>query len=148
VEVSIPAGVDTGSRVRLKGKGQAGLRGGPPGDLYIETHVTPDPVFRREGPHLKVKVPVTFPEAVLGARIEVPTLSGGAVLKVPPGTSSGQIFRLRERGMPALRGGPAGDLLVEVTVTAPSMVDERSKELLKEFQRLNPENPRSYHEGR
>jgi len=144
VEVSIPAGVDTGSRVRLKGKGQAGLKGGPPGDLYIETHVLPDPAFQREGPHLKVKVPLTFPEAVLGARIEVPTLSGGAMLKVPPGTTSGQIFRLRERGMPALRGGPAGDLLVEVTITAPSVVDEKSKELLREFQRLNPENPRPY----
>lgn len=148
VEVSIPAGVDTGSRVRLKGKGQAGMRGGPPGDLYIETHVAPDPVFQREGPHLKVRVPITFPEAVLGARIEVPTLSGGAVLKVPPGTSSSQIFRLRERGMPALRGGSAGDLLVEVGLVAPPVVDERSKELLREFQRLNPENPRPYHERR
>lgn len=144
VEVTIPAGVDTGSRVRLKGKGQAGLRGGPPGDLYIETHVMPDASFQREGPHLKVKVPVTFSEAILGARIEVPTLAGGAMLKVPAGTSSGQVFRLRERGMPALRGGAAGDLLVEVTIVAPSMVDEKSKELLREFQRLNPENPRSY----
>jgi molecular chaperone DnaJ len=144
VEVTIPAGVDTGSRVRLKGKGQAGSKGGPPGDLYIETHVLPDPVFQREGPHLKVKLPLTFPEAVLGARIEVPTLSGGAMLKVPPGTLSGQVFRLKERGMPALRGGAAGDLLVEVAIVAPSVVDEKGKELLREFQRLNPENPRSY----
>lgn len=148
VDVSIPPGVDTGSRIRLKGKGQAGLRGGSPGDLYIETHVLPDPIFTREGPHLHVKVPLTFPEAALGARIEVPTLSTGAMLKVPPGTDSGQVFRLRERGMPALRGGPTGDLLVEVTVAVPKMVDEKSKELLKEFERLNPENPRAYHGGR
>jgi molecular chaperone DnaJ len=148
VEVTLPAGVDTGSRVRLKGKGQAGHRGGPPGDLYIETHVLPDPLIHREGPHLKIKVPITFPEAVLGARIEVHTLAGGAMLKIPPGTSSGQIFRLRERGMPALRGGAAGDLMVEVSISAPGVVDERSKELLREFQRLNPENPRSYSESR
>ncbi len=144
VEAAIPAGVDTGSRVRLKGKGQAGASGGPPGDLYIETHVSADSLFSREGPHLKVRVPITFPEAVLGAKIEVPTLSGGARLKIPPGTPSGQVFRLRERGMPSPRGGVAGDLLVEVAVAVPSVADERSKELLKEFERLNPDNPRSY----
>jgi molecular chaperone DnaJ len=143
VETSIPAGVDTGSRVRLKGKGQAGRRGGHPGDLYIETHIAPDPRFVREGPNLKVKLPITFPEAVLGAKVEVPTLAGRAVLKVPPATSSGQVFRLRERGMPSPRGGAVGDLLVEVTIVAPPVVDERSKELLREFARLNPESPRS-----
>ncbi|MCI4397546.1 MAG: J domain-containing protein [Acidobacteria bacterium] len=148
VEASIPAGVDTGSRVRLKGKGQAGRGGGIPGDLYIETHVLPDKVFYREGPHLKVKVPVTFAEAVLGAKIEVPTLSGGAMLKIPPGTPSGQVFRLRERGMPSPRGATPGDLLVEVNVAVPAVVDERSKELLREFARLNPENPRSYNRPR
>jgi len=146
VDVTLPAGVDTGSRVRLKGKGQAGARGGPPGDLYIETHVATDPVFIREGPHLRTRVPITFPEAVLGARVDVPTLAGGARLRVPPGTSSGQVFRLSGRGMPSLRGGSAGDLLVEVNVVAPSVTDERSKELLKEFERLNPENPRAYTE--
>ncbi len=144
VEVTIPAGVDTGSRVRLKGKGQAGRRGGPQGDLYIETHILPDPVFTREGPNLKVKVPITFPEAALGARVEVPTLSGGARLKIPPGTSSGQVFRLKGRGMPSLRGAQPGDLLVETTVAVPQVVDEKSKQLLHEFERLNPENPRGY----
>lgn len=143
VDVSIPPGVDTLSRVRVKGKGQAGRHGGPPGDLYIETHILDHPVFRREGPHLHVKVPIAVWEAVLGGRVEVPTLSGGARLKVPPGTSSGQVFRLKERGMPSLRGGPPGDLLVEVVVVAPKVVDERSKELMREFARLNPENPRS-----
>lgn len=147
VEVTIPAGVDTGSRVRLKGKGQAGTRGAAPGDLFIETHVAPDPLFAREGPHLRTKVPVTFPEAVLGSRVEVPTMTGGAMLKIPPGTSSGQVFRLRDRGMPALRGGAPGDLFVEVTIVSPAMVDEKSKELLREFERLNPENPRTYTES-
>jgi molecular chaperone DnaJ len=148
VDVTIPPGVDTGSRVRLKGKGQAGSRGGPPGDLYIEAHLLPDPIFTREGPHLKVRVPVTFPEAVLGARVEVPTLSGGARLKIPPGTHSGQVFRLKGRGMPSLRGGSPGDLLVTVTIVSPPVVDERSKELLREFERLNPENPRAYTESK
>ncbi len=148
VDAAIPAGVDTGSRVRLKGKGQAGSGGAQPGDLYIETHVQPHPLFFREGPHLKVKVPVTFSEAVLGAKIEVPTLSGGAMLKIPPGTASGQVFRLRERGMPSPRGAAPGDLLAEVTVAVPSVVDEKSKELLREFARLNPENPRSYNSSK
>ncbi len=144
VDVIIPPGVDTGSRVRLKGKGQAGRFGGPSGDLYIETHILPHPMFAREGPNLKVRVPITFTEAVLGGRVDVPTLAGGARLKVPQGTSSGQVFRLKGRGMPALRGGQPGDLLVEVAVAVPSVVDEKSKELLREFERLNPENPRSY----
>lgn len=144
VDVAIPAGVDTGSRVRLKGKGQAGSMGGPQGDLYIETHILPSPIFLREGPHLKVKVPITFPEAVLGARVDVPTLGGGARLKIPPGTSSGQAFRLKGRGMPSLRGAQPGDLLVEVAVFVPAVVDEKSKDLLREFERLNPENPRDY----
>jgi molecular chaperone DnaJ len=144
VDVAIPAGVDTGSRVRLKGKGQAGHLGGPQGDLYIETHILPHAVFLREGPNLKVRVPITFPEAALGARVDVPTLGGGARLKIPPGTSSGQTFRLKGRGMPSLRGAQPGDLLVEVTVAVPAIVDEKSKELLREFERLNPENPRGY----
>ncbi len=148
VDAAIPAGVDTGSRVRLKGKGQAGTGGGPPGDLYIETHVQPDPVFLREGPHLRVKVPITFPEAVLGGKIEVPTLSGGAMLKIPPGTPSGQVFRLRERGMPSPRGATPGDLLVEVTVAVPSVIDEKSKDLLRDFAKLNSDNPRSYNNSR
>jgi molecular chaperone DnaJ len=144
VDVSIPPGVDTGSRIRLKGKGQAGRMGGPQGDLYIETHILPDPLFAREGPNLKVKVPITFPEAALGARVEAPTPGGGARVKIPPGTSSGQVFRLKGRGMPSLRGAQPGDLLVEVTVTVPAVVDEKSKELLREFERLNPEDPRGY----
>jgi molecular chaperone DnaJ len=148
VDVAIPAGVDTGSRVRLKGKGQAGLRGGPPGDLYIETHIVPHPRFRREGPNLLVEVAITVVEAVLGGRIDIPTLGGGATMKIPPGTSSGQVFRLKERGMPSLRGGPPGDLLVTIAIVAPKVVDERSKEILREFERLNPEDPRTYTAGK
>lgn len=142
VSVTIPAGVDTGSKVRLKGKGQAGLNGGTPGDLYIETNVIANNVFRREGKNLKVTVPITIVEASLGARVEVPTIGASAMMKVPPGTSSGQVFRLKERGMPALRGGGKGDLLVEVKIVTPSVIDEKSKELLREFQKLHPENPR------
>ncbi len=144
VSVSIPAGVDTGSRVRLKGKGQAGLRGGKAGDLYIETHILPDKSFTREGRNLKEKVPITIVEAVLGARITVPTMAGSATMKIPPGTSSGQVFRLKERGMPSLRGGARGDLMVEVAIVTPKVVDEKAKELLREFERLNPESPRQY----
>ncbi len=149
MDVSIPAGVDTGSKVRLKGKGQAGKNGGPPGDLLIETHIEKHPYFEREGQNLKIMVPVTFPEAVLGTRIEVPTVMGGARLKIPPGTRSGQVFRLKGRGMPSLRGGTSGDLMVTADIAVPSVVDEKSKELLEEFARLNPQAPREerFHDG-
>jgi len=142
LDVSIPPGVDNGSKIRLKGKGQAGTFGGPPGDLLIETHIRADDLFRRKGPNLSIRVPVTYSEAVLGARIEVPTLTGSARLKIPPGTRSGQVFRLRGRGMPSLRGGAPGDLHVEVFVSVPAIVDEASKDLLRDFEKLNPESPR------
>ena len=147
LDISIPAGVETGSRVRVKGKGQASRGPGQPANLIIETIVDEDPVFKREGPHLRVKVPVTFPEAALGGKVEVPTISGGALLKIPPGTASGQVFRLKERGMPSPRGARPGDLLVEVYIVLPKALDESSKELLREFQRLNPDNPRKQSVG-
>lgn len=143
VEVTIPPGVDTGSRVRVKGKGEAGKNGGPNGSLFIETHILKDPFFEREGLNLKIKIPLTYGEAVLGSKIEIPTLSGKSLLKIPPGTKSGQIFRLRGKGMPSLLGGSAGDLLVEVYISVPDVVDEKSKELLREFERLNREDPRA-----
>lgn len=143
VKVRIPAGVDTGSRVRVAGKGEAGLRGGPAGDLYIITNVSPHPVFTRKGDNIYCTVPVTLPEAALGAKIEVPTVSGKAQLRIPPGTQSGQLFRLREKGAPSLRGETRGDQYVEVKITLPKIIDEDSKELLRQFAKRNPENPRA-----
>lgn len=142
VKVRIPAGVDTGSRVRVAGKGEAGTRGGPPGDLFIITNVSPHPIFTRKGDNIECTIPITLTEAALGARIEVPTVSGKAQLKIPPGTQSGQKFRLREKGAPSLRGNVRGDQYVEVKIVLPKLIDEDSKELLRQFARRNPENPR------
>jgi len=142
VRVQIPAGVNTGSRVRLAGKGHAGSRGGPGGDLFIVTNVAANEVFTRKGDNIYCTIPITIPEAALGARIEVPTVSGKAQLRIPPGTQTGQVFRLRERGAPSLRGNTRGDQYVEVRITLPRIIDEDSKNLLREFARRNPENPR------
>jgi molecular chaperone DnaJ len=143
VKVRIPAGVDTGSRVRVAGKGEAGLRGLPPGDLYIVTNVSPHPVFTRKGDNIHCTIPITLPEAALGAKIEVPTVSGKAQLRIPPGTQTGQVFRLREKGAPSLRGNTHGDQYVEVKIVLPKLIDEDSKNLLREFARRNTENPRA-----
>jgi molecular chaperone DnaJ len=143
VRVRVPPGVDTGARVRVAGKGHAGARGGPPGDLYIDIDVAPHPFFVREGDDLHLTVPVAIDEAALGARIDVPTPDGPARVRVPPGTQSGQRFRLRERGVPSPRGGPRGDLVVEVRLMLPKLLDERSKALLREFGRLNGESVRA-----
>jgi molecular chaperone DnaJ len=142
VKVRIPAGVNTGSRVKVAGKGEAGVRGGPPGDLFIITNVAPHKIFTRKGDNIYCTIPVTLPEAALGAKIEVPTVSGKAQLRIPPGTQSGQVFRLREKGAPSLRGSTRGDQYVEVRVVLPKIIDEDSKELLRQFARRNPDNPR------
>jgi DnaJ-class molecular chaperone len=134
--------VADGDRVRVPGKGHAGLLGGQPGDLYIAVHVASHPVFRREGDDVHVVVPVSIHEAALGARFEVPTPEGPARLRMPPGTQSGQRFRLRELGAPSTRDGQRGDLVVEVKIVLPRVLDERSKELLREFGRLNSDNVR------
>jgi molecular chaperone DnaJ len=141
-EVRIPPGVDTGSRVRVPGKGNAGINGGPPGDLYIVTEVEPHPIFERKGDNIYVKVPVTVAEAALGAKVEVPTLVGPSTIKIPPGTQSSQKLRLRGKGAPSLRGEAHGDQFVEVQVVVPRVADERTKEILRELARLNPEDPR------
>jgi molecular chaperone DnaJ len=141
-EVRIPPGVDTGSRVRVPGKGNAGVGGGPPGDLYIVTEVEPHPIFERKGDNIYVKVPVTVAEAALGAKVEVPTLVGPSTIKIPPGTQSGQKLRLRGKGAPSLRSEARGDQFVEVQVVVPRVADERTKEILRELARLNPEDPR------
>lgn len=143
-EVRIPAGVDTGSRVRVAGKGNAGLDGGPRGDLYIITEVASHPLFERKGDNIYVKVPVTVTEAALGAKVEVPTIDGPSTIRIPPGTQSGQMLRLRSKGVPSLRGGAGvrGDEFIEVQVRVPQVADERTKELLRELARLNPDDPR------
>ncbi len=142
IKVRIPAGVDTGHRVIVRNKGEAGPKNGPPGDLYIITNVAPHRIFTRKGDNIYCVIPITLPEAALGAKIEVPTVSGKAQLRIPPGTQSGQVFRLREKGAPSRRGDTRGDQYVEVKVVLPKIIDEDSKNLLREFARRNPENPR------
>jgi len=142
IAVKIPPGVDTGSRVRLQGMGEPGKDGGPPGDLYIITRIRPHPVLERKGDNLYVQVSITITEAALGAKIEVPTFDGTTTMRIPPETSSGQVFRLRGKGVPHLKGGGQGDQFVTVTIVAPQNLDARSQELLREFARLNPSDPR------
>jgi molecular chaperone DnaJ len=142
IAVKIPGGVDTGSRIRLQGKGEPGQNGGPSGDLFIVTRVRPHPVLERKGDNLHIEIPITITEAALGARIEVPTIDGPTGMRVPPETSSGQVFRLRGKGIPHLKGGGQGDQLVTVKIVAPKNLDVRSQELLREFARLNPGDPR------
>ncbi|MGE0044013.1 MAG: molecular chaperone DnaJ [Vicinamibacterales bacterium] len=142
--VRIPGGVADGARVRVPQKGHAGVRGGPPGDLYIDVEVREHPLFRRDGDDLHLSVPIAIHEAALGARVDIPTPDGPARLRVPPGTQSGQRFRLRERGVPSPRTGRRGDMVVEVRLMLPRILDERSKELLREFGRLNGESVREF----
>lgn len=143
VKVRIPAGVDTGSRVRIAKKGHGGRLGAPPGDLFIITNVGKHKHFTRKGDNIYVTVPITVPEAALGARIEVPTVEGKAQLKIPSGTQSGQKFRLKDRGVPSLRNPDMrGDQFVEVQITLPNIISEETKESLRQFEKLNPENPR------
>jgi molecular chaperone DnaJ len=144
LEVRIKAGTRDGQRIRLAGKGNAGTHGGVAGDLYVIIRTGDHPIFRRDGDDIYLTVPVSATEAALGAKIEVPTIDGRALLKIPPGTQSGQKLRLREKGVPsATKEGVRGDEIVEITVTVPMPRDERTKELLKELAKLNPEDPRA-----
>ena len=145
--IQIPPGLADGARIRIPGKGHVGRNGGDTGDLFIMVKVQPHPLFSREGDDLHVSVPIAIHEAALGAKIEVPSLEGPARLRVPPGTQSGQRFRLRERGVVSPRDGRRGDLVVEVTLVLPRMLDERSKELLREFGRINNEDLRERYKG-
>lgn len=142
VEVRIPPGAQNGSRLRVAGKGNAGTMGAPAGDLYITTHVEEHPLFRREGDNIQLKVPITVAEAGLGAKIEVPTIDGKTLLKIPPGTQNEQKFRLRERGVFNSRKNTRGDQIVQVMVKTPAVQDERTKELLRELATLHQEDPR------
>src|ERR1700726_240930 len=144
LEVRIKAGTRDGQRIRVPGKGNAGTHGGPGGDLYVIIRTADHPVFQREGDDIRITVPVTATEAALGAKIEVPTIDGRTLLKIPPGTQSGQKLRLREKGVPsATKDGVRGDEIVEVKLTVPMPRDERSKEILRELAKLNPEDPRA-----
>lgn len=141
--VRVPAGVADGGRVRVPGEGHAGARGGEAGDLYVDVHVRPHHLFRRDGDDVHMAIPVAVDEAALGARIEIPTPDGPARLTVVPGTQSGQRLRLRGRGAPSPRDGRRGDLVIEIRLMLPRVLDERSKELIREFGRINGENVRS-----
>jgi molecular chaperone DnaJ len=143
LDVRIPPGAQTGSRVRVAGRGNAGTGGGPPGDLYIITNVQPHPFFERRGDDLYTVVPVTVSEASLGAKVEVPTIDGRAQVRIPPGTNSGKKLRLREKGAPSARHpGKRGDQIIEVQVVVPKPEDERVRSLLKELGKLDQQDPR------
>jgi molecular chaperone DnaJ len=143
LDVRIPPGAQTGSRVRVAGRGNAGTQGGPPGDLYIIMKVEPHPFFERRGDDLYTVVPVTVPEASLGAKVEVPTIDGRAQVRIPPGTNCGKKLRLREKGAPSTRHpGKRGDQIVEVQVVVPKPEDERVRNLLKELDKVDHEDPR------
>jgi molecular chaperone DnaJ len=143
LDVRIPPGARTGSRVRVAGRGNAGTHGGPPGDLYIITNVEPHPFFDRRGDDLYTVVPITVSEASLGAKVEVPTIDGRSQVRIPPGTNSGKKLRLREKGAPSA-GHPSkrGDQIIEVQVVVPKPEDERVRNLLKELSQLEPQDPR------
>ncbi|MBY6056518.1 molecular chaperone DnaJ [Leisingera daeponensis] len=141
LSVNIPAGVETGTRIRLAGEGEAGLRGGPPGDLYIFVEVAPHKLFERDGNNLYCRVPVSMAKAALGGSIEVPTIDGGrGRVQIPEGSQSGRQMRLRGKGMPALRGGATGDMFIELAVETPMNLTARQKELLREFEDISEEN--------
>ncbi|MBK1632033.1 molecular chaperone DnaJ [Thiohalocapsa halophila] len=133
LSVKVPPGVDTGDRIRLAGEGEPGEQGGPPGDLYVQVMVQEHPIFTREESHLFCEVPISFATAALGGEMEVPTLSGKVVLKVPAGTQTGKMFRMRGKGVKPVRGGPVGDLICRVVVETPVNLTERQKELLREL---------------
>ncbi len=139
--VKIPPGVDDGARIRLAGRGEPGQAGGPAGDLYVVVRVAQHPFFGRTGPHLTLDLPLTYPEAALGANVEVPTLNGAVTLKIPPGTKNGRTFRIRGRGAPKREGG-AGDLLVTVEVEVPAKVSKDERELLERLRQASKESPR------
>ena len=146
LSVNIPAGVETGTRIRLAGEGEAGLRGGPPGDLYIFVEVSAHDLFERDGNNLYCRVPVSMAKAALGGAIEVPTIDGGrGRVQIPEGSQSGRQMRLRSKGMPALRGGGVGDMFIELAVETPVSLTTRQKEILREFEDLSEDttNPES-----
>ena len=145
LSVKVPPGVDTGDRIRLSGEGEAGADGGPPGDLYVQMNVREHEFFQRDGRNLYCEVPISIVDATLGGELEVPTLDGRVKLKIPPETQTGKLFRLRNKGVSPVRGGPAGDLLCRVIVETPVNLTKRQKELLEEFQQTLDGNNGTHH---
>ncbi|MFZ3382717.1 MAG: molecular chaperone DnaJ [Candidatus Methanoperedens sp.] len=142
IEVKIPPGVDTGSRLRVSGEGEAGGKGGPPGDLYVEINVRPHNIFTRNENDLLMEATISFTQAALGDEIIVPTLDGKAEMKIPPGTQNGQVFRLKGKGIPGLHTSGKGDQLVKIKVEVPTRLTDRQKELLREFAQIGGEKTR------
>ena len=142
IDVRIPAGVANGGRVRVPGKGNAGTMGAPAGDLYLRVVVKPHDFFERRGDDLYTQIPVTVPEATLGAKIEVPTIDGRSLVRIPPGTNSGKTLRLKEKGVPSARNGSRGDQYVQIQVVVPQPTDERVRNLMKELESVEPADPR------
>jgi molecular chaperone DnaJ len=143
LSVKVPAGVDTGDRIRLSGEGEAGRNGGPPGDLYVEMNVREHPIFERDGAHLSCEVPVSFSTAALGGTVDVPTLDGDVTLKVPAETQSGRVFRLRDKGVKPVRGGSRGDLFCRVVVETPVHLSAEQRELIRKLdETLRQDSPR------
>jgi len=134
LSVKVPPGVDTGDRIRLAGEGEAGRNGGPPGDLYVEIHVREHPIFERDGEHLSCEVPISFATAALGGTVSVPTLDGEITIRIPPETQSGRVFRLREKGVKPVRGGPRGDLFCRVVVETPVNLNAEQRELIRKLE--------------
>ena len=140
--VKVPAGAKTGTRIRLKGKGEAGRNGGPAGDLYVVVDVEPSALFERRGSDLVLEVPVTFAEAALGASVQIPTPEGPVALKIPAGSESGKLLRVKGRGAPNIKGNGRGDLLARVKVTVPKKLSKAEKEALEGYQKVSRESPR------
>ncbi len=146
LSVKIPAGVDSGDRIRLGGEGEAGVNGGPSGDLYVVIHLKEHPVFKRDGNDLHCEMPISFATAALGGEVEIPTLEGHAKIKIPAETQSGKVFRLRGKGIKGVRSNAPGDLLCHMQIETPVNLSERQRELLREFEALSPgrnNNPRA-----
>ncbi len=143
VTVKVPAGIDDGAKIRLKNMGEPGLRGGPPGDLYLNVRVSPHPFFKRENSDILLDLPLSFTEAALGTNIRIPTVNGEVTLKIPAGTQNDQVFRIRGKGFPQVGRFGRGDMLVKVKVSVPKNLSRQERELLKKFAEINRENPRS-----
>jgi molecular chaperone DnaJ len=141
LKVKIPAGVETGIRLKLNGEGEAGERGGPPGDLYVVLHVEPDPFFERHGNDILCQIPISFSQAALGAKITVPTLNGHEKISIPPGTQSGQIFTINGGGIPYLHNRGRGDEHVQVMVKTPTKLSKRQIKLFEELASLEQNEP-------
>lgn len=142
--VTVPAGAKDGTRIRLKGKGEPGRAGGPPGDLFVRVEVEPSPLYERRGADLVLEVPITYPEAALGATVEIPTPEGPVALKVPAGTATGKLLRVKGRGAPKLQGDGKGDLLARVKVTVPHGLTKAEREALEAYRKASREHPREH----